>query len=71
MEGSRSLFNGAGAMRIERGAPRVLLDEDGTSSALLNAADRELPSEGDFQGLRESTPAGLHAGGAANGRGAK
>jgi hypothetical protein len=50
MEGSRTLFNGAGAMRIERGAPRVRRDEDGTSSALLNAAERELPTEGDFQG---------------------
>ena len=64
------MFNGAGAMRIERGAPRVLLDDDRTSSALLNAAERELPTERDFQGL-EPNSSSLHAGGDTHGRGVK
>jgi hypothetical protein len=71
MEGSRSLFNGAEAMRIERGAPGARpWSDEGISSALLNAAERELPTERDFQGL-EPNSSSLHAGGDTHGRGAK
>jgi hypothetical protein len=65
MEGSRSLFNGAGAMRIERGAPLSPSDGTMTESAQLSRMRKSRSAKGEGcpgtagEHLAACTPAAL------------
>lgn len=68
-EGSRTLFDGAGAMRFERGA-RGPDQEKASAQPLAYVRLRSWPSRGDLQGSWPNIH-DLHAAGAAHGRGMK